>query len=101
MPALDEPTILLHLWTCPTCGHAWNWAEVTVTNGLISSVSGAALSQATLARTHCAIDEVREVAAHLTGGSWIGVADDEIVRVLQERLPATDGWLPTTGLRDA
>ena len=66
-PTPGEPVVLLHQWTCPTCGYPYNWAEVVATDGIITDIRSVALNQATLTRAHFVVDEIRDVAADLAG----------------------------------
>ena len=84
---------MLHQWTCPTCGYPYNWAEVVVTDGIISDIRGVALNQATLTRAHFVVDEIRDVAADLAGiRSARNLDEDQVIQTLRERLPAEDRW---------
>jgi uncharacterized protein YlaI len=97
-PAPGETVVLLHLWTCPSCGGAWNWAEVAVRDGVIESVHEVLLNQETLARVNFVVEDVRDVAADLAGSSSPLSLDDEgVVAVLRERLPVGRGWTPGEG----
>src|SRR5262245_42470937 len=92
-PAPDEPVILLHQWTCPACGYAYNWAEVVIEDGVIASIQTIELNQAAFARAHYIVDDVREIAADLAGvRSSLNLGDDEVIRILRERLPTEGGW---------
>lgn len=94
-PAPGEPVVLLHRWECPACGDAYNWAEVVVDGGVITSIRAVDLNRGAVARAHYVVDDLREVAADLAGvRSSIDLADDEVVRILGERLPAGGGWKP-------
>lgn len=57
LPEPDEPTILLHTWTCTSCGAAGNWAEVVVEDDVIEAIDEAVLDQDTVARAHFKIAE--------------------------------------------
>lgn len=94
-PAPGEPVVLLHQWTCPACGDAYNWAEVVVDGGVITAIRAVDLNRGAVARAHYLVDDLREVAADLAGvRSALDLADDEAVRILAERLPATGRWTP-------
>jgi hypothetical protein len=94
-PTPGEPVVLLHQWECPACGDAYRWAEVVVDGGIITSIRAVDLNQDAVARAHYIVDDVREVAADLAGvRSSLDLADDEVVRILGERLPVDGGWEP-------
>lgn len=98
-PSADgEPVLLLHQWSCPTCGYAYNWAELTVRDGVIESIVETPLTSAAFTRAHYVVDDLREVAADLAGvRSSLDLDDEAAVRVLHDHLPADRGWQPDTG----
>jgi hypothetical protein len=56
-PQPDEPTILLHTWTCMSCGAAANWAEVVIEEDVIEAIDEVTLNPETLARAHFKVIE--------------------------------------------
>jgi hypothetical protein len=98
-PAPREPIVLLHQWTCPVCGYPYHWAEVVVSDGVITNIRDVKLNRNALARAHFVVDDVREIAADLAGvRSSLDLGDDQVVQILRERLPGNGGWrlLPDT-----
>lgn len=94
-PEPGAPVVLLHQWTCPACGNMYNWAEVVVSDGVITSIQAVDLNRGAVTRAHYIVDDVREIAADLAGvRSWLDVSDDEVVRILTEKLPVDGGWRP-------
>jgi hypothetical protein len=94
-PAPGEPVVLLHQWTCPACGDAYNWAEVVVDGGTITAIRAVDLNRGAVARSHYIVDDAREVAADLAGvRSSLDLADDQAAAILLTRLPAAGGWKP-------
>jgi hypothetical protein len=92
-PAPGEPVVLLHQWTCPACGYAYNWAEVVVTDGVITAIQAVDLNRDAVARAHYVVDDVRDVAADLAGvRSPLALSDDRVVRILRAKLPERGGW---------
>lgn len=92
-PAPGGPIVLLHRWTCPACGYAYNWAEVVVTGGVITSIRAVDLNQAALARAHFIVDDARDIAADLAGvRSSLDLDSDQVVQILRERVPTDGGW---------
>jgi hypothetical protein len=86
-PAPGEDAVLLHSWRCPGCGLPMQWAHVTVRDGVVVAIEPVALDAGTFARTHYAVDDVREVAAGLAGlPSISGLSDEQAVRELKARL---------------
>ncbi|TCO55024.1 hypothetical protein EV192_108312 [Actinocrispum wychmicini] len=57
LPGPDEPTILLHTWTCASCGAAGNWAEVVVEEDVIEAIDEAELDADTMARAHFKVSD--------------------------------------------
>jgi hypothetical protein len=83
-----EPAVLVHMWACASCGYDRNWAEVVVRDGVIQEIEAVDLDQETLARAHFIVDDARDLAVALAGvPSSLGVADDEVVRILRDKLP--------------
>lgn len=92
-PAPDEPVVLLHRYTCAACGHAYHWAEIVVTGGTITAIRAVDLNRQSAARAHFGVDDLRAIAADLAGvRSYLDLTDDEVRRILRERLPETGGW---------
>ncbi|MFB9926962.1 hypothetical protein ACFORO_19325 [Amycolatopsis halotolerans] len=89
-PTPGEPTVLLHVWTCPHCAYAFNWAEVVVRDNVIEAIRSADLTRAVLGSAHFIVDDAREVAADLAGTtSSLDLDDDTVVAVLRDKLPRT------------
>ena len=44
----SQEAILLDTWNCPYCGHP-NWAQVTITNGVITNIHAVKLNRKTVA----------------------------------------------------
>lgn len=92
-PTPGKPVVLLHQWTCPACGYPYNFAEVVVEGGVITAIRAVELNQAALARSHFVVDDVREIVADLAGvRSSLDLGDDDVIRILRERLPTEGGW---------
>ena len=78
---------------CPACGYAYNWAEVVVTDGVITSIRAVDLNQAALARAHFIVHDARDIAADLAGvRATLDLDSNQVEQSLRERLPTEGGW---------
>ena len=84
-PEPDEPIRLLNPWRCPTCG-TYNWAQIEVRDGIISSIVPMPLTLATLEHSHLISNEADFVAASLTNSSASEMIGKDTVQILRERL---------------
>jgi hypothetical protein len=68
-PPSGSPVVLLHKWTCASCGCAENWAEVVVRDGVITMIDEADLDEEALAQAHFIVADVdADVLAALRAG---------------------------------
>src|SRR5690349_15432879 len=82
-PDDDRPPAPVDL---PACGYAYNWAEVVVTDGVITSIRAVDLNQAALARADFIVDDARDIAADLAGvRSTLDRDSNQVVQGLRER----------------
>jgi hypothetical protein len=84
-PEPDEPIRLLNPWRCPTCG-TYNWAQIEVRDGIISSIVPMPLTLATLEHSHLISNEADFVAASLTNSSASEMIGKDTMQILRERL---------------
>ena len=97
-PKPREPTTLLQQWECPTCSYAYNWAAVTIRDGIIAAIEPVELNRSTLALANYIDDDVKEVAADLAGvRSYLDLDDDTAVALLKDLLPTSGGWRARPG----
>jgi rubredoxin len=86
-PDQGEEVVLLHTWTCPTCGTAFQWARIVVRDGVIAEIDPIALDHQAIDRANYIVDDAKLVAAELDGRSPLELSDADAARALRDRLP--------------
>ena len=91
-PQPGQPIRLLEVWNCPACGHANNWAMISIDvsdDATIEGIEAVRLDRANLDKAHFISDSCMFVAAQLTGASLEEVASEtaRCVGLLRELLP--------------
>ena len=83
-PAPGEPIHLLQTWDCPKCGKSHQWAEVVVTDGVITSIEQVELTADVLGRGHYIDEEARATAATAIGKTFGEIEPHEVVPILEK-----------------
>ena len=84
-PGPGDAIRLLNPWRCPTNG-SYNWAQIEVRDGVISSIVPVTLDRAVLERSHLISNEADFLAASLTNASASEIIDKDTVQILRERM---------------
>jgi hypothetical protein len=84
-PEPGEPTRILQTWVCPSCGTAFNWAEVEVREGLLAAIRAVPDLESALPRAHLVDDDARYLVADWLGASAADLDADRITAMLRER----------------
>ncbi|HLP87925.1 MAG TPA: hypothetical protein VK184_04875 [Nostocaceae cyanobacterium] len=82
----DQEIRILQTWECSSCGDPYNWAEVVVLNNVIKEIVAVEINRTVFEQAHYISDECLSIAADLTGRSCSDVIQDDLVKILRERL---------------
>lgn len=83
---LEGEVRLLDTWECPYCSSPFNWAEIVVSKGLITSVLAVPLNRETLERVHFISDDCIYVLMAMINRPYEDILKEDTVKILLEQL---------------
>ncbi|ATB29204.1 hypothetical protein [Melittangium boletus] len=86
VPRPGAPIHILQTWECPFCGAPANWAEVTVSHGVIERMAAVEFDRDHFERSHLIANDALGIAMDLTGKTAQELVKMDLVQILRDRL---------------